>query len=78
MSNKRHRAVAAGAGEPNTVTAVLEPSAESNGQIDPSDIARRAYSYWVARGRLGGSPEEDWFRAEKEIREEHHQPVMDL
>jgi hypothetical protein len=26
-----------------------------------------AYSYWEARGCRGGSAEEDWFRAEKEI-----------
>ncbi len=30
-------------------------------------IALLAYSYWEARGRKGGSPEEDWFRAEREI-----------
>ena len=32
------------------------------------DIARLAYSYWVARGYQGGSPEEDWLRAEHELR----------
>lgn len=31
------------------------------------EIARLAYSYWLARGRQGGSPEEDWLRAEKEL-----------
>ncbi|MCC6862227.1 MAG: DUF2934 domain-containing protein [Bryobacterales bacterium] len=31
-------------------------------------IARLAYSYWEARGYQGGSPEEDWFRAEQEYR----------
>ena len=30
-------------------------------------IARLAYSYWVARGYQGGSPEEDWLRAEREL-----------
>lgn len=30
-------------------------------------IALLAYSYWEARGRRGGSPEEDWFRAEREV-----------
>jgi len=30
-------------------------------------IALLAYSYWEARGCRGGSAEEDWFRAEKEI-----------
>ena len=31
-------------------------------------IASLAYSYWEARGRQGGSAEEDWLRAEAEIR----------
>ena len=31
-------------------------------------IAQLAYAYWEARGRPWGSPEEDWFRAEHEIR----------
>jgi hypothetical protein len=31
-------------------------------------IAALAYSYWEARGRQGGSPEEDWLRAERELR----------
>lgn len=31
------------------------------------EIARLAYSYWEARGREGGSPCEDWFRAEQEL-----------
>ena len=31
-------------------------------------IARLAYAYWEARGRPDGSPEEDWFQAEAEIR----------
>jgi hypothetical protein len=30
-------------------------------------IALLAYNYWEQRGRIGGSPEEDWFRAEQEI-----------
>jgi hypothetical protein len=30
------------------------------------EIARLAYSYWEARGG-GGSPEDDWFRAEREL-----------
>jgi hypothetical protein len=31
-------------------------------------IALLAYSFWAERGYQGGSPEEDWFRAEQEIR----------
>jgi len=31
-------------------------------------IAALAYSYWEARGRQGGSAEEDWLRAERKLR----------
>jgi hypothetical protein len=31
-------------------------------------IAALAYSYWEARGRQDGSHQEDWFRAERELR----------
>ncbi len=34
-------------------------------------IALLAYSYWEERGRQGGSPEEDWLRAEREFRARH-------
>jgi hypothetical protein len=32
------------------------------------EIARLAYSYWEARGRLHGCSEEDWYRAEREVK----------
>jgi hypothetical protein len=35
--------------------------------VDQDAIARLAYSYWEARGFGDGSPEEDWFRAEREL-----------
>ena len=31
------------------------------------DVALLAYSYWETRGFQGGSPEQDWFRAESEL-----------
>jgi hypothetical protein len=39
---------------------IVEPAYEA--------IARLAYSYWEDRGFQGGSAEEDWLRAEMEIR----------
>jgi len=33
-----------------------------------SEIAALAYTYWAGRGCQGGSPEEDWLRAENELR----------
>jgi hypothetical protein len=35
-----------------------------------NDTALRAYSLWEQRGSPLGSPDEDWFRAEQEIRSE--------
>ncbi len=32
------------------------------------EIAELAHSYWVARGYAHGSPEEDWIRAEHELK----------
>ena len=32
------------------------------------EVANLAYSYWEARGNRGGSPWEDWFRAEEELK----------
>ena len=37
-------------------------------QLKTEEIARLAYSYWEARGCQGGSADEDWFRAEQELR----------
>jgi Protein of unknown function (DUF2934) len=30
-------------------------------------VARRAYQLWLERGCPDGSPEEDWYRAEREL-----------
>ena len=35
--------------------------------VTHDDIAVLAYSYWEARGCTGGSAEEDWLRAEREL-----------
>jgi hypothetical protein len=32
-----------------------------------AEIAELAYQYWESRGGQGGSPWEDWFRAEQEL-----------
>jgi hypothetical protein len=45
--------------------AVSEPVPEA---ISEDEIARLAHSYWEARGGKGGSAEEDWLRAERELK----------
>ena len=47
------------------------PSQAMDSQMDNMElkaIAVRAYEYWEARGRPSGSPDEDWLRAEREIK----------
>jgi hypothetical protein len=44
------------------VEAVANPPVPSQ-----EEIARLAYSYWLERDGSGGSPEEDWLRAEQEL-----------
>jgi hypothetical protein len=39
----------------------------SSGVSRREKIALLAYTYWEQRGRQGGSPEEDWYRAEREV-----------
>ena len=36
--------------------------------LDQEAIARPAYFHWEERGRPNDSPDEDWFRAEAELR----------
>jgi hypothetical protein len=46
----------------------LTATASATVEITHEQIARLAHSYWEARGCQGGSPEEDWARAEQELR----------
>ncbi|HEX6546298.1 MAG TPA: DUF2934 domain-containing protein [Bryobacteraceae bacterium] len=62
---KTHRA-AKKAVEPKAVA--VATSASLSNQASHHQIAQLAYSYWESRGFQGGSPEEDWFRAEGELR----------
>ena len=55
-----------------SVTAVFEASPEADYPVfagNHEEIARLAYSYWEARGCPIGSPEEDWYRAEMDLRQ---------
>ncbi len=59
----------------------IQEAPEKKGMVDfrelPGDpppydeIAALAYSYWEARGHNGGSAEDDWLRAEEELRKRH-------
>jgi len=53
---------------PRGSAAEQRPTQVDDSALDAREIERLAYSYWEARGRQGGSPEEDWLRAERELR----------
>ena len=60
-------ALAPAAVEPETVA----PQAPALADIyvpTREEVAKLAYSYWESRGCQGGCPEEDWLRAESELR----------
>lgn len=61
------QAAAAAASISNLAGAVASNGGAQAG-LDPGEIARLAYAYWEARGGQGGSSEEDWRRAERELR----------
>jgi hypothetical protein len=50
-------------GAPAEVTSSLSPAAE----VTEQEVADLAYQRWVERGCPLGSPEEDWFNAEREL-----------
>ena len=39
--------------------------------LDPRRTALLAYEFWRARGCPEGSPDEDWFLAEEQLRHQH-------
>lgn len=39
--------------------------------LDPRRTALVAYEFWRARGCPEGSPEQDWFLAEEQLKHEH-------
>jgi hypothetical protein len=51
---------------PETLAALSAAAGFTVGERE--EIERLAYSYWEERGCPGDSPDEDWFRAEAEVR----------
>jgi hypothetical protein len=72
----RTRAKHVAAPETPSTTAAAEPELAATPAVvappayEPSHekVAELAYLYWEARGYQGGCPEEDWLRAEQELR----------
>jgi hypothetical protein len=51
-----------------TVDSIAQQSEMDSPEILHEQITALAYALWQERGCPEGSPEEDWFRAEKELR----------
>ncbi len=48
---------------------LTEPARSVTSEVgNPQEIATLAYEFWQARGCPHGSPEQDWFLAEQELR----------
>ena len=56
------------AGPENTIRSMRS---SADGQSFPDEVQLLAYHYWVERGCPDGSPDEDLFRAECAVRENH-------
>lgn len=52
---------------PNTSIAQLADAVETPVVFSAREIEERAYLSWIERGCPMGSPEEDWYRAEREL-----------
>jgi len=62
---RRRKAMAAAAGAASSAVGTF-PADFTPSERD--EVERLAYFYWQERGCQHGSPEEDWFRAEEEVR----------
>ena len=52
---------------PTAATVAVEVAPAPPAVPNTDQIAALAYSFWEARGYQGGSPEEDWLRAEQQL-----------
>jgi DUF2934 family protein len=68
--------------EKRTQQVVTSGSAEvidlGSHQAEKEEIARLAYEFWLERGSPIGTAEEDWFRAEAEVRSRRAGPFAEL
>ncbi|MFZ3340927.1 MAG: DUF2934 domain-containing protein [Terriglobales bacterium] len=53
-------------------------AADTNNKPLSEQIAALAHALWCERGCPQGSPEEDWYRAEQEIREQRKGEIVTL
>jgi hypothetical protein len=76
MAKLRTRSAGAGSGVvdiPDESEAIASNSANA---IAEDAISKRAYQLWVGRGCPEGSPEQDWYQAESELRSNGGHPAV--
>jgi len=69
-TRKKHTVTQAETSPAPLVESSAAQSAHAAPSVEPTyeEISQLAYTYWESRGCQGGSPEEDWLRAEQELR----------
>jgi hypothetical protein len=65
---KQSRKTGLSAPTPAAATHSDPPKQPSYKPVAHDEIAKLAYSFWAARGFQYGSPEEDWLRAERQLK----------
>lgn len=68
QTNKEQRAPQAVSTADATIATARNAVIEGNASIDMEDVRRRAYELYEERGGEHGLHEDDWYRAEQEIR----------
>jgi hypothetical protein len=63
---KKSRPLASARDVVETITVIQTEALQES--VNHSAVAALAYEFWLQRGCPIGSPEEDWFRAEAEIK----------
>jgi hypothetical protein len=51
-----------------SMTEVTMDRSQMSHDVDPTDVQRRAYERYEARGREDGRDQEDWYAAEQDLR----------
>ena len=66
--SKKASVSTSGNGPESVATSATTPSAPAGTLSVEAQIRQRAYELFLERGGYGGSPEQDWLRAEAEVR----------
>ena len=64
---RKHRSSAAAEISGSDLAPSSSPEFPTGNAVSYDQIAQLAYSFWESRGYQGGTPEEDWLRAEREL-----------